>query len=242
MEIAKLEIIPEKEGAPPGASLQFDDKNPIRAMFNPKLLTFSRSVAWTHQDAKDKDVPELQYGNAQPRTLTLDLFFDTYDTPTVPKEDVNKYTNKLLKLTTFDSTLHRPPVCQLRWGDAKVGGEGYFFQGVLERLEQKYTMFLDSGLPVRATLTCSFKEWRTNYENLNQQRPQSADVAKLWLLKRGDSLSNIAAKTYRDPSFWRHIATQNNIDNPLDLRPGHLLTVPMLSLRQQAKKGRGARD
>ena len=97
-------------------------------------------------------------------------------------------------------------------------------------------MFLEGGVPVRATLTCSFKEWRTNYDNLNKQAPESADVTKIWLLKRDDSLSHIAAENYRDPSFWRHIAAANNIDNPLDLKPGRVLTVPNVDAPRTSPK------
>jgi len=138
-----------------------------------------------------------------------------------------------LHLTTVEThgDKHRPPVCRLRWGAA-----GYFFQGVLEKLDQKFSMFLEDGTPVRATVTCSFKEWRTNYDDLNRQNRQSADVAKTWIVKRGDSLSGIAAMEYLDPCLWRPIAVENNIDNPFDLTPGRVLTLPKLPLNAPARK------
>jgi len=86
MGLEKLQIIPEKEGG----RLQFDESNPVKALFNPKLLTFSRSVGWKVQGAAQRDSPELQFTNADPQTLSLDLFFDTYDTPTAETDDVRK--------------------------------------------------------------------------------------------------------------------------------------------------------
>jgi nucleoid-associated protein YgaU len=223
VSLAKLRIVPEKRGG----RLQFDDGDAIVAMFNPDELSFNRSVGWQTQGAAQRDTPELQFTNSEPRTLSVKLFFDTYDTPDLPKDDVRKkHTDKVLALTTVEShgDKHRPPVCRLRWGSA-----GYFFQGVLERLDQRFTMFMDDGTPVRATLTCSFKEWRTNYDDLNRQNRQSADVAKRKVVRRGDTLAGIAAEEYLDPASWRPIAEANGIDDPLRLVPGTTLTVPRLT-------------
>src|SRR4029453_5753719 len=113
----KLQIIPEREGG----KLEFDESKMIEALFNPNQLTLNRSVGWQKQGAAQRDVPELQFTHSEPRTLTLDLFFDTYDTPGVEKKDVRKeYTDKVLYLTTVEQhgDKHRPPVCRLRWGSA----------------------------------------------------------------------------------------------------------------------------
>jgi nucleoid-associated protein YgaU len=152
--------------------------------------------------------------------------FDTYDTPEQTKTSVRKYTDKIHHLTTVEKhgKKHRPPVLRLHWG-------GYFFQGVLERLEQQFTMFMEDGTPVRATCRCTFKEWRTNYDDLNKQKTESADVAKVWIAKRGDSLSSIAFMEYNDPRLWRPIADANNLDDPLSLTPGTQLLIPTLTQR-----------
>ncbi len=53
----------------------------IVAHFNPSKLSFSRSIQWENQKAAKRDNPELQFTGADPATLTIDLLFDTYDTP-----------------------------------------------------------------------------------------------------------------------------------------------------------------
>jgi hypothetical protein len=40
-------------------------------------------------------------------------------------------------------------------------------------------------------------------------------------------LDTIAAQVYRDASTWRLIAVQNQIVDPLALRPGMQLRIPM---------------
>ena len=223
-ELKKLQIQIEKKGA----VLVFEQDSWLSALFNPNKLVFSKSVNWAEQSAAQRDVPELQFTNAQPRTLNLDLLFDTYDTPNATKEDVRKYTQKLFQLTTVEThgDKHRPPVCRLSWGVAHM-----FFQGVLEQLEQQFTLFMENGMPVRATARCTFKEWRTNYEDLNRQDRQSSDIAKTRVVKRGETLSGIAAEEYHDPGLWWPIAAENEIDDPLSVVPGMVLLIPTLTQR-----------
>ena len=221
MALAKLEILVEKKGA----VLAFERSSAITALFNPNKLVFNKSVSWNSQKASQRDVPELQFTNAEPRTLTLDLIFDTYDTGEAQKDDVRIYTRKVFHLCTVEKhgDKHRPPVCRLSWGSV-----GVFFQGVLERLEQQFTLFMKDGTPVRAKSACTFKEWRTNYEDLNRQATESADVAKVRTIKRGETLSSIAAEEYRDPGLWRAIADENNIEDPFLLIPGTILLIPKI--------------
>lgn len=221
----KLKIIVEKRGG----KLDFDNANPIVALFNPNRLVFNKSANWQKQGAAQRDNPELQFTNAEPRTLNLDLLFDTYDTPSANKEDVRTHTDKLFHLTTVEKhgDKHRPPVCRLRWGSV-----GIFFQGVLESLEQQFTLFMEDGTPVRATLRCTFKEWRTNYDDLNHQKPESSDVAKIRIVKRGETLSRIAAEEYLNPGLWRPIAIENGIDDPRSMTPGTVLLIPTLPARK----------
>lgn len=221
MALAKLKILVEKKGA----VMVFQSSSAITALFNPEKLVFNKSVNWKRQGAAQRDVPELQFTNAQQRTLKVDLIFDTYDTSEASKEDVRGYTTKILHLATVEKhgDKHRPPVCRLSWG-----ATGVFFQGVLEQLEQQFTLFMEDGTPVRAKCACTFKEWRTNYEDINRQDTQSSDIAKTRTIKRGETLSSIAAEEYRDPRLWRPIAEENEIDDPLDLRTGTVLLIPTL--------------
>jgi len=212
--------------------MAFDQSRAFDALFNPNELNLNRSVVWSSQKAKGRDVPELQFSTGEPRTLTINLLFDTYDTPDLPKKDVRKqYTDKILHLTTVEEhgkDQHRPPVCRLNWGKF-----GRIFVGVLEKLDQKFTMFMEDGTPVRATVTCTFKEWRKNKEDQEIQQTHSADIAKMKILRRGDTLSSIAAEEYFDPAKWRPIALANGIDNPLRIATGSALIVPRLPFKPE---------
>jgi nucleoid-associated protein YgaU len=213
----------------PGSAMEFgsaSSDDTVAAMFNPNRLAISRTVQWQNQQAAKRDNPEMQFTGAEPATLTIDLLFDTYDTPekeTDKKSVKTEYMDKLVHLTTVEKhgDKHRPPVCRLQWGD-----QGVFFQGVLQQLQVQYTMFTSSGVPVRATANCTFKQWISNKGDLQNQNLMSADVAKVWTVRQGQTLAHIAAEEYGDPRAWRLIADANGIDDPLRLPAGLRLLLP----------------
>lgn len=224
MGLDKLTIQVEKPESIP-SNLSFG--SPFKVLFNPDKLVFSKTVNWENQKAAQRDSPESQFTNSDSRTLKLDLLFDTYDPddPKMKDRDVRTaYTDKILKLTMVDSQKHRPPICRLFWGSAKC-----IFQGILQQLEQQFTLFSEQGLPLRAKLSCTFKEWWTNYDDINREALESSDVAKIHIVKRGDTLSSIATTEYYDPKLWRLIANENGIDNPRDLIPGTMLLLPTVT-------------
>ncbi|MDW4909509.1 LysM peptidoglycan-binding domain-containing protein [Streptomyces sp. ADMS] len=224
----------------------FADNGPIEALFNPHEISRSRSVTWEASDpawgAWTWSGLQHEFGAVQPATLSLELFFDTYEsrasasawaratsfvTPPNPFQtgdatDVTALTSRVARLAEVDTELHRPPQCTLSWGEFSE-----IFTGVLTRLDERFTMFLPDGTPVRATLSCSFVESLTDAQ-LRERELHSADVDKTWTVRRNDTLHSIAAAEYRDPRLWRHIASANGIVNPRDLRPGMVLTIPRL--------------
>jgi len=218
---AKLRIIIENPGNA-GKTPKFDNGQFMDALFNPDKLVFNKTANWEKQDAKHRNAPELQFKNSEPASLTIDLLFDTYDTPDAVKEDVReKYTDKVLQLISVDEEKHRPPVCRLFW-------DGLLLQGILKTLTYQFILFTDQGTPVRARLNCTFQEWSGNVDIFKNPELHSADLAKTWTVKRGDSLSRIAAIEYGDPALWRPIADANGIDDPRELSAGRVLAIPSL--------------
>src|SRR4029450_7321997 len=96
--------------------------------------------------------PLLQFVNGNLRSLEMELFFDTYDTPSAAKKDVRAETDKLMHLMEIDSELHAPPVLKVSWASLQ-------FTCVLVKATQKFIMFTDDGTPVRARLNVTFNEF-----------------------------------------------------------------------------------
>lgn len=194
----------------------------VRALFNPNQLTIQKSTNWRVVPTAERDVPTSQFTYGEPATLSMDLFFDTYEDGI----DVRAHTHGIYTLTTVEEhgELHRPPLCMLVWGTFSFGES----QWVLKSLNQRFTMFLENGTPVRATLGCTFRQWRSDLLEAKLLDKKSADVAKTYTVQRGDTLASIARKEYRDPALWRPIAEENRLDNPRALTPGDILIIPKL--------------
>jgi nucleoid-associated protein YgaU len=75
---------------------------------------------------------------------------------------------------------------------------------------------------MRAMLSVTF----TEYLDPKDDKKQSDPDFTTWLIKRGDTLSSVAAQVYGNPTWWRAIAERNDIDDPLHLEIGRRLSVP----------------
>src|SRR5439155_5812243 len=113
-----------------------------------------------------------------------------FSTGTPSFVDVQQYTEQVVNLANVQSELHRPPVCRLQWGKTVL------FEGVLTQLQQDFTFFMPDGTPVRATLSCTFTAYRTFDQAVTDVELHSADVAKRRIVRRGDTLWNIADDEY----------------------------------------------
>lgn len=162
------------------------------------------------------DSPFIQFTKGGLETLTMELFFDSYE----EGKDVRIYTKEITDLLKIDADLHAPPILKFIWGNVN-------FTCVLKRASKKFTMFKPDGVPVRATLNVTFQEYRTG-DRLKANPLQSSDKTKAYIAKEGDSLWSIAAMTYGDPHLWRFIADGNKIENPRLISPGKELTIPPL--------------
>jgi len=186
----------------------------IDVMFNPNEYRLSISNQFAEMAVPGLAAPPLQFTRGNATTLSMQLFFDTYEKGV----DVREYTDKITNLLEIDSDLHAPPICQFAWGKKLT------FVGVLERADQRYTLFFPDGRPARATIDVTFKEFSESQKQLGKL--QSTDFAKLYVVRCGDTLSSIAGQKFGDPTRWRLVAEENQIDNPLAIQPGQVLKIP----------------
>jgi nucleoid-associated protein YgaU len=204
----------------------------VPCLFNPKELSVEKSNQFAEVNVPGLPSPIFQFVRGNARSVTMDLFFDTYEegidvrvfTDRITGWDAGSMFSKLpgasKGLMDIDSDLHAPPVCLFIWG-------AFIFQCIIERVSKRFTMFLPEGIPVRATLSVTLKEYREVEVQVKEISLQSSDLTKRWVVTQGDSLWSIAAKEYGNPGDWRLIAEANNIDNPRILSPGQALVIPL---------------
>jgi nucleoid-associated protein YgaU len=193
----------------------------IPLCFNPTELQISKQNTFAEVAIPGLMAPPIQFVRGASEKLTFDALVDTSDT----MKDVRKeYVQPIRDLMKIDSKLHAPPLVRLVWDDQPG------FTAVLESLNITYTLFSDAGVPLRAKLAITLKQFTTVEEQVKEAPKHSPDVEKTYVVQRGDTLSGIAEKAYGDPAPWREIARANGIDDPRALAPGRVLTIPRLTV------------
>jgi len=176
-----------------------DTGHEIPVMFNPG----SYNVVTTAQITGEGTC--LQFKRVNVEDFNLSLFFDTYEKQTDVRDKIREITS-LVMPTVEGKKTKQPPVCLFVWG-------GFTYKGIIHKIDQKFTMFLGSGIPVRAEVTVTFKAIVTTEEDAAFSSKEAC--RKLWTVKSGDRLDLIAFNALKDPALWRKIAELNNIANPL---------------------------
>lgn len=216
----------------------------IQVQYNPTELTFDKSAQLAEVAIPGLDLPLQQFVRGQAEKLTLDLFFDsTDDGMGKGAVSVTEQTDKIYSLVKIVPTLHAPPICVLMWGErfpgqslgslteVQIQGQArHGFQCVVETVRQKFTLFSTEGIPLRATLTVTFREYKTLQQQLDQLRLNSPDRTHSHVIQQGDTLWRIADRYYNRPGRWRAIAekSENGIQDPRRLTIGQFIEVPPL--------------
>ena len=196
--------------------LNLDKKDDdLTVLFNPKEFSIQKTVQWEPHKAPGLNLPEQEFTSGNPRILSVELFFDTYE----EKKSVHEYTDRLQNYALVDPDKHQPPLVMFQWG--KIS-----FTGVVETLNLRFTMFLTDGTACRAVASVSIKEFKTAKDQTTTAPTNSPDHTKRRTLKTGETLALIAHEEYDDAAEWRRIADANGIVDPKDVKPGTVLTLP----------------
>lgn len=196
-----------------------EEKARVPVRFNPPEFQIQRQNSFQDINIPGLETPPIQFVRGGGEKLTTELLVDTSDTL---KDVRTEYVDRLRALMNIQPELHAPPIVSLVW-------DRDLFRGVLETLSVTYTLFRPDGVPLRAKLNVTLKQYRPVEEQANERPTNSPDVEKSYTVQRGDTLSRIAFQLYRDASLWRHIARANGLRDPRALAPGRVLTIPQLT-------------
>ena len=225
MGLTKAKLIIEKEHG----------NTSIDVLFNPTEYQLTDGASYSEKKVPGLDGPVMQYISGEATELSVSLFLDTYvaKTPSLlpvslpfsggaeSSTDVSRITKIIADATSIDGSLHRPPKVTFQWGSLN-------FQGVLAKVSHTYTMFTESGMPVRAKVNLSFKSIFPPSEKRRASPFESPDRTRYRVIREGMQLWDIAYMEYGDPDLWKMIAKANGILNPLDIRPGTTIKLPAL--------------
>lgn len=191
---------------------------------NPHTIHIDKEVDF-HEDPATNGTTKLRYSSTKPVCLNLgELWFDTYD----QRESVRKkYIDQLEKLLDYKRDTHVLNVVKFVWGEFTMLSDvdkDYVF--LPSKLSVDYTLFLPSGMPCRAKVSMCLRQIMTAKKEAVIRPKESPDHARIYTVKRGDTLQGIARFAYDSPLEWRRIANSNRIDDPMYLKPGSQLMLP----------------
>lgn len=209
----------DESGEPKGDSV-------VSCKFNPAEYTVSKSNNFNEKAKQKGNTPNSEFATVGSQKLKLSLTFDTYE----EGKDVSEVTRKLWEFMkpkdpekSQEPSKNEPPQVAFEWGVFR-------FVAYITNMTQRFTLFTHQGVPVRAKVDVDFTQYTDleDYQKL-KQNPTSGGgpVEQIWKVIAGDRLDSIAANVYRDATQWRKIAEYNNLKNPLALRPGQVLRIPL---------------
>ncbi|HEV7991897.1 MAG TPA: hypothetical protein VGP25_08735 [Gemmatimonadaceae bacterium] len=203
-----------------------DKDKVIGVLFNPTEYSFERTNSYKATAVPGLGSPLLQFVNGEADQLSMELFLDERTDPKGPTSLLQKENNPvatrlrdLSRLLLIDRDLHAPPPVRFNWGPME-------FSAVIEKLGRKVTMFHPDGSPARATLSITFKEYKTLRQQIEDPRRESADKTKRRVVVGKEQLWWIANREYDDATQWVRIAIANDLDDPRAIAAGDWLEVP----------------
>lgn len=221
MTLVKAQILVlDADAVDPGRGLP----SVIDVQFNPNQYQLEKAAQLAEIGIPGIDSPLLQFIRGQNERLTLELFFDTTDSGTGDgAQDVRQQTNRIYQLVKMQPRTHAPPRVLVMWSSLS-------FKAVVETVRQTFTLFSPDGVPLRATVNVTFREYKALEDQLAELNLQSSDRTRQRTVQAGDTLSGIAAEMYGVPTAWRHIADANQavLASVIDPPPGITLSIPPL--------------
>ncbi len=139
-------------------------------LFNPFEYSLERSIGYKATAIPGLGGPLLQFINGDAEVLTMELFVDDYTDAPPDGKSVSDRMDDIAQLLQIDQQLHAPPPVRFVWGKLA-------FKALLEKLSRKITLFRPDGMPARATLNVSFREYQT-LRRVNNPCLELADKTK----------------------------------------------------------------
>ena len=254
--LQKAVMIPvDDEGNP-----EFDDT--IAVQFNPETLKVTQSNTLDTGNSGGEQTNAAQFVDKSESSLSVQLIFDTtigrpeetitFDSGADTSEgasegarstesvtasheansDVRVLTKRIadafMQPREEGDRLKAPKKCRFQWGT-------FAFVGMMSSYDETLDFFAPEGIPLRATLSLSFKEDRYQFENV----PGSAgDRENPNFAPGGDDVpvADAAKNAKKNPKDWRNTALFNGIEGPrFSASAG--LSIPGVSVSAGASLG-----
>jgi Contractile injection system tube protein len=197
--------------------------------FNPKVIEVKHGVG-----VKDKHNGQGQDGGQTSQATRIDKLglpqLNLKETTFYGAETLTKC--EQLNAWSFAQALpgqakSQLPPLKFSWGSFKLRGQP-IITATLCNISINYDRFTSSGTPIRASVQITLEPQNLGPGGTN---PTSGGLPdrRGHVLASGETLPGIAVDKYDNPSGWRMLAEENQLDDPLRVHPGLVLYVPSLT-------------
>jgi hypothetical protein len=208
--------------------------------------TYSRNFAIEYQEPLEHGTPtESQYRWVQLEELELKFTIDgtgvvPIQQPAIdavtqifaaagPDAQVAFVTAKLTQLQEvvygIQSESHRPPFIVVNWGKL-------VFLGALRSMTHTFTLFHESGLPLRVDVVLKIKQHKVANTALAALSLLSPDLTRIRTVKASDTLLNLCLDAYQKPDYYLEVAKINQLTNFRKLQQGTEIILPPIAEKE----------
>lgn len=197
----------------------------MEVMFNPTSLERNHEVSYESARLQGLNTPgrPARYAYTPQGKLGLKLVFDgtgvdriglsaLLDPPSV-KKDIAKFEKLCLRM---NGDIHEPHFLRVRWGE-------FSFDCRLKSLGIRYTLFDESGDPLRAELDVQLVEDKSAKKIFREAGKSSPDLTHARVVKAGDTLPLLCHEIYGSSRHYLKVARDNGLDDFRVLAPGQTL-------------------
>lgn len=230
-----MPVIPSQGGRvnefPKAAYVTIQSSNPrlsVSAILDETQPTVSGFGGWT-EVSRPRRVGFVDWTGTSPKRLTFGLMLDAWgDGPLTVEQDCLD----LERMASAGPQNQRPPTVKITEGELPHMGVGWVIDALTwgDCIRQR-----DTGKRVRQVVNLVLVAVTDPYASATS--PAAANRANAtarggqahplrYTVKKGDTLSGIAAAQYGDASKWHAIADANNIRDPKALKTGQVLKLP----------------
>lgn len=226
--LVKLTILPFDDSET--IQLSSPSGPPFVAQFNPETYTDTTEVELAPTEPAHGDAgQEAKFKAIKAKTFTMEFPLDGtgYAAPASLGETApsgNSVVDQIehFRVTTgFSGNVHRPRFLMLVWGKLVV-------TCVLETFSITYKLFTPEGLPLRATISATFKEHKDPTQSEREKNLASPDIEHAVVARQGDRLPTLVHSVYKSPRHYMAVAEVNGLNTVRRLREGGALFLPPL--------------
>ena len=206
-------------------------------MFNPSTYSRKHAIAYTGAvKANPKTHTKAErpsYAYTPPGEVSFKFIFDGTGVASMGVQHIRRVlggASVAKDVKTFEELClrvkgdsHQPAYLRIYWGAQQA------FEVRLKTLDIKYTLFAESGEPLRAELDATFIEDKHAKKQAAEKRFTSPDVTHMRVVKSGDTLPGLCREIYGSPEYYLRVAADNELDDFRNLTPGQKLRFAPLT-------------